>query len=96
MQKGPRSRRNLCTLRKPLYKRVQTRLNLTRARMIVSIPLLAASCITQPLPNSRCQEYQIAGDTEIISLGNLREELRIDVVGGDMPRGVKCRSRKVL
>lgn len=30
--------------------------------MIVRLPLLAASYITQQLPNSRCQEYQIVGD----------------------------------
>ena len=60
--------------------------------MIGNIPLLAAACITQPVPNSWRQEYQIAGDTETISI----ILLKTDVVGEDMPWGAKCRSGKGL
>jgi len=56
--------------------------------MIVNMPLLAASCITQLLlPNSRCQEYQIAGEiiSFILGVGYLLcGELKIDVVGGEV------------
>jgi hypothetical protein len=55
--------------------------------MIVSIPLLGASCITQQLPNSRCQEYQIVFDIEIISIilvvGYLCEELNVVACPGE-------------